>query len=352
MTPIQKLNSFFIHKKQFEGEFASFGFSFNDTLKQEIKDLKKNNEFDRELIKKYIFIQSEIYFYKSIQQILRELEQEVNDKVNVVGQNDLKSEFIYSNIQNLHNLLDKIEVIFNEYPQPNINKSIEKAELFFHYVGIKDKEPEDIRTSDDILNDIVSIGNEIQPVPKDIILKLYDFEYSDVYIGFLIKTSTVIINSIKQIISENKEILIEKYDILNKRPFLISKKLLQVSNKKISNNNLPKTFNELFHDGNLVNPCIDILKELTPPFIDTDYNFIGTLKGIYCIWIDELTNQGIMKRYTDRKIYASLIPTKIKGFSIDESMFGKIHKKAENHRIDIKTRMSMIKLSQVSQKEN
>ncbi|MEY3048669.1 MAG: hypothetical protein RL365_707, partial [Bacteroidota bacterium] len=55
------------------------------------------------------------------------------------------------------------------------------------------------------------------------------------------------------------------------------------------------------------------------------------------------------KHYSDRKIFASLIPQKIKRFSIDESMFGKYQNKAENlYRTDIKTKVSKIKLSQNS----
>ncbi|MCB9188720.1 MAG: hypothetical protein H6599_05495 [Flavobacteriales bacterium] len=112
----------------------------------------------------------------------------------------------------------------------------------------------------------------------------------------------------------------------------------------------PKTFDELFHNIELVQPSIDILKEIEPPLIDTDYNYIGRLKGIICVWIDELQRQGIVKHYSDRKIFASLIPQKIKRFSIDESMFGKYQSKAENnYRTDIKTKVSKIKLSQNSQ---
>lgn len=111
----------------------------------------------------------------------------------------------------------------------------------------------------------------------------------------------------------------------------------------------PKTFDELFYNTDLVKPCIDILKELDPPLIDTDCNYIGKLKGVFCVWIDEMQRQGIVKHYSDRKIFASLIPQKIKRFSIDESMFGKYQSKAEIlYRTDIKTKVSKIKLSQNS----
>jgi hypothetical protein len=114
----------------------------------------------------------------------------------------------------------------------------------------------------------------------------------------------------------------------------------------------PKTFDELFYNADLVKPCIDILKELDPPLIDTDCNYIGKLKGVFCVWIDEMQRQGIVKSNypEERKLFASLIPQKIKRFSIDESMFGKHQNKAENlYRTDIKTKVSKIKLSQNSQ---
>lgn len=124
----------------------------------------------------------------------------------------------------------------------------------------------------------------------------------------------------------------------------------QQSEKPKPEQETPKTFDELFYNIELVQPSIDILKEIEPPLIDTDYNYIGRLKGIICVWIDELQRQGIVKHYSDRKIFASLIPQKIKRFSIDESMFGKYQSKAENnYRTDIKTKISKIKLSQNSQ---
>ena len=124
----------------------------------------------------------------------------------------------------------------------------------------------------------------------------------------------------------------------------------QQSKKQKPETETPKTFEELFYNTELVTPCIDILKELHPPLIDTDYNYIGSLKGTICVWIDELQRGGIIKHYSDRKIFAELIPLKIKRFSIDESMFAKHHKRAEDFRMDIKTKISKIKLSHDSQK--
>lgn len=113
----------------------------------------------------------------------------------------------------------------------------------------------------------------------------------------------------------------------------------------------PKTFEELFYDKIMIAPCIDLLKKIEPPLIDTECNYIGNLKGAFCVWIDEMQRQGIVKHFSDRKIFASLLPQKIKRFSINESMFGKHQSKAENqYRTDIKTLLSQIKHSQNSQK--
>lgn len=145
------------------------------------------------------------------------------------------------------------------------------------------------------------------------------------------------------------------YQILKDRykAFLEQKQALppQQTEKPKPEQETPKTFDELFYNTDLVAPCIDILKELDPPLIDTDCNYIGKLRGVFCVWIDEMQRQGIVKSNypKERKLFASLIPQKINRFSIDESMFGKYQKKAEdNYRTDIKAKVSKIKLSQNS----
>lgn len=115
-------------------------------------------------------------------------------------------------------------------------------------------------------------------------------------------------------------------------------------------NDNPKTFEELFYNPDLVMPCIDVLKELDPPLIDIDCNFIGKSKGAICVWIDELQRQGIVKSISDRKILVSLIEKKIKQFTIHDSMFNKYHVRAEKqYKTEIRSMVSKIKLSQDSQ---
>jgi hypothetical protein len=114
---------------------------------------------------------------------------------------------------------------------------------------------------------------------------------------------------------------------------------------------VPVRFEELFYDEDAVSSFVDVLRQIESPAVDDEGNYIGKNKGVICVWIDELQRQGIVKRYSDRTIYPSLIPQRISGLKIDESMFGKHHKKAENlYRTDIKALVSNVKLSQNSQK--
>jgi hypothetical protein len=137
--------------------------------------------------------------------------------------------------------------------------------------------------------------------------------------------------------------------VLNSRKAIHSRPQIQQSETK-KKQEAPKTFEELFHDEIFISPCIDVLKQIEPPLIDTECNYIGKLKGAFCVWIDEMQRQGIVKHFSDRKIFASLLPQRIKRFSIDESMFGKHQTKAEDqYRTDIKTLLSQIRLSQNSQ---
>lgn len=123
----------------------------------------------------------------------------------------------------------------------------------------------------------------------------------------------------------------------------------------IAEQEIPETFEGLFYNKNFVNPCINILKEVAPPLIDGDCNFIGNLKSGIVIWIEEMQRQAVIKSNypQERKLLALLIPQKIKRFSIDESMFSKHSMRAESqYRIDIKAMVSKIKHSQNSQTES
>ena len=357
--PIENLKSYFSSKKQFQDEITMSGFRLDNNLKEVFKELKKNDEIDKSVINNYNFICSERQFKRGVKSLLEEIESDISNKTYVIAENGLKCDFIEIQIKQLMDLAKKTDCLIIEYPEINLDNLLMKIELVSKHINLNFKRARDIRTSDDLIDDIISNGktiNSIPVVPNNDLVKLFDFNYSDAYVTCLNEIRNEIRNVISRIVDSNKYILESKFNLTKSPPFLILREQPQPIETQKPKKKTPKTFDELFYNSNFVNPCIDILKELKHPFIDTDYNYIGKLKGVYCIWINELIKEGIIKRYNDRKIYASLIPSKVKGFSIDESMFGKHHEQAEKlYKIDIKTKISDIKLSQSSQpsqKEN
>lgn len=157
-------------------------------------------------------------------------------------------------------------------------------------------------------------------------------------------------NTKEKIEPEETEIYLSQIEVLEYINSISSSKTPQQAETKPKKLEAPISFDELFYDANFISPCIDILKVVDPPLLDAECNYIGKLKGAFCVWIDEMQRQGIVKHFSNREIYASLLPQRIKRFSIDESMFGKPQPKAEeNYRTDMKTLLSQIKLSQYSQ---
>lgn len=110
------------------------------------------------------------------------------------------------------------------------------------------------------------------------------------------------------------------------------------------------SLNDLFNNPKLVEACVDVLRSVEPPLIDDSNNYIGNSKGALCVWIDEMKKSGIIKNLTDRQKYANALNNYFVGFSIDSSMFAKIHKRAEEkYKREFSTMLTQIKRSQPSQ---
>jgi hypothetical protein len=121
--------------------------------------------------------------------------------------------------------------------------------------------------------------------------------------------------------------------------------------KKGSKNsiNLP-SFQALFNSPEMVGICVEILRKVEPPLIDSSNNFIGRSKGTLCVWIDEMKRVGIIKNIPDRRKYSHALNNYFKDFIIDPSMFAKTHKRAEEvYQKAFRNMLAKIKLSQDSQ---
>lgn len=224
--PIQKLNSFFATKKQFEGEIAMNGLRFNDNLKEVFKDLNKNGEIDKSVITNYKFICCEQYFKREVKYLLDDIELDIFHKTNALAQNDLKCDYIEIQIKELICLAKKTDSLKNGYSEINLaNLDNRFNVLCSTLINLNDKSIIDIRTSDDLIDDILTYGKIIKSIslPDNDLVKLFDFNYSDVYKICLIELTDLIITVIGRIVKANQFILEEKFNLLEKPPFMISR---------------------------------------------------------------------------------------------------------------------------------
>ena len=108
----------------------------------------------------------------------------------------------------------------------------------------------------------------------------------------------------------------------------------------------PKTFEELFHDPEHAEICLRILRELQPPAIDAINNYIGKAKGVFPLWIKVLKShkpEPLIKHFADM-VYRDLLNDKIKGLNLskDASEFRKQYVRLEKNKVklDIKAILS------------
>lgn len=108
----------------------------------------------------------------------------------------------------------------------------------------------------------------------------------------------------------------------------------------------PKTFEELFYNPVNAEPCLKILSELQPPVIDAINNYIGKAKGVFPLWVKVLKNhkpEPLIKHFKDT-VYKDLLNQKVNGLNLtkDASEFRKQYVRLENDKIelDIKTILS------------
>ncbi len=120
--------------------------------------------------------------------------------------------------------------------------------------------------------------------------------------------------------------------------------------KKNNRDNTPKKFEDLFCNPNNSNICLEILRVLDPPFIDSSNTYIGKNKGIFPLWIKVLKthNPEPLIKHFDDKTYKNILNNHFKGLNLskDASEFRKVYA-----RLDTKGLEQQIKtiLSQFSQ---
>jgi hypothetical protein len=112
----------------------------------------------------------------------------------------------------------------------------------------------------------------------------------------------------------------------------------------------PKTFEELFYNPEHAEPCLQILSELQPPVIDAINNYIGKAKGVFPLWVKVLKNhkpKPLIKQFKDT-VYKDLLNQKVKGLNLtkDASEFRKQYVRLENDKIELDIKAILSQYSQ------
>jgi hypothetical protein len=105
----------------------------------------------------------------------------------------------------------------------------------------------------------------------------------------------------------------------------------------------PETLDEIFKDPSKIDPCIDVLRQLDPPLIGKELNYIGKNKTTITVWLKEVENAKHIYRYNDQ-IRAMLLNRKFPDLDMtkDGSLFRKVSNRAEERRMEIKVLLSRI----------
>lgn len=110
------------------------------------------------------------------------------------------------------------------------------------------------------------------------------------------------------------------------------------------------TLENLFYDVSILDACVQVLREVDPPVIDNNCKYIGNTKGAFCIWIDELRKNGIIKKDT-RNTYTTALNSYFSDLRLEETTFSKVAKKGETqYRKPFTSRFFKLKQSQSSRK--
>ncbi len=138
--------------------------------------------------------------------------------------------------------------------------------------------------------------------------------------------------------------------------YLLIKKVKHIIQNSASSKNeqksetLPKTFEDLFFEPKNAEQCLSILRELNPPPIDSDNNYIGKAKGVFPLWVNVLKShkpKPLIKHFKDT-VYKDLLNQKVKGLnlSIDASEFRKQYKRLINNKIELDIKAILSQYSQ------
>ena len=255
--------------------------------------------------------------------------------------------FNYSTIKKIKFLKSKIDIPFQQTAISETLSALEK--LGANKISIAEAENMNL----DYLINIESFTENTQKAMMEIIEKngLPAYKTVDTMINFQINNIKIdISNPLKKDLKDANKFWLTKLEVM-KEFFSEAEKLenehstYKPNKVKVKKENL-KTFDELFYIPEFAETCLNILRDLNPPIIDSANNYIGKAKGIFPLWINVLKShkpQPLIKHLTDKE-YKDILNAKIKGLHLteDASEFRKNYVRLVKNKVelDIKTILS------------
>jgi len=248
-------------------------------------------------------------------------------------------------------LMNILNIFYIEYDFSNIiNFEITKYQSIIDFqINTKINYNNKIRTKDDINKIFIGLGariNSIKEIERNIIennISFLDNIPEDSFYLFQLINCFNAINKLENDLIKKAYTNTEIAFIKNKKnlipQFIFNQKSSKV--KEIS-------FNDLFYNSKDAEPSLEILKKLTVPIIDDDYNYIGNNKGTIPLWIEILSknNPSIIKKFKNTE-YSRTINKKIKGLNLtkEASEFGLPYKSLTDNNIEYEIKKILSNLS-------
>lgn len=145
----------------------------------------------------------------------------------------------------------------------------------------------------------------------------------------------------------------QDYKILKSRyiEYLFSQRSIKANLKEKKQGALdePKSFEEIFYNPSNAKICLDILKSLERPILDSNDNYIGNAKGVFPIWIKVLQSHqpNALIKPLQAKVYKDFLNQRVKGLKLtaDASEFRKNYKRIYNSDIELEMKTILSQLS-------
>ncbi|MFA6923105.1 MAG: hypothetical protein WC223_02525 [Bacteroidales bacterium] len=281
MDSLKELEQIFSSKNNYENMILSYSIKGynnpNDELNIILKEREKLSLTD-EQIRKVKLSHTAKLLENQVKQLIKNIRQNISEKLNVLAENHLKVEYIDNKIKILNTLYVKAIIIIAEYPEFTEERANELKELSVFSLNIFIKENKSLLCEDlikNLRNAAPKILNNIDTNKDNFLNTINKISNEEILVMYLITSTQYISDLCETIIKDNRFIIEKEYEIIKnkfglfeiKNKFTSNNKNYILLNCELTNIQLAKLYRELKND---INEFIAI---------DTDENnFISVFK--------------------------------------------------------------------------